>query len=287
MQWDDTAAQFTISNREQVQPAPNEIETCHSTLLLSRKSRTPRQFMPDSEWISGLESHLNRLIDSRVDHVQYWMDSNLERFESGHTAIVDIRRRFDSLVIEMKTNFQLCGAQCASCRLFCVRRRLHTSKHSCQTAHKCVRECEVCEGPTHRCGLLYVSCSVIYYQLTMLQCRASREARVRRAGFLMFRLLISVQLCYQPVRRPLPAVGEARLSRRLHEGRQGRLFELKLSQYQVLRHGGDHLCSALVHLCEKVLSVCSEGILAHDHVSSAMRPQGHKITRRENDLLSV
>ena len=103
----------------------------------------------------------------------------------------------------------------------------------------------------------------------------------------MFRLLISVQLCYQPVRRPLPAVREARLSRRLHEGRQGRLFELKLSQYQVLRHAGDHLCSALVHLCEKVLSVCSECILAHDHVSTAMRPQGHKITRRENDLLSV
>ncbi|KAI9443795.1 hypothetical protein H4582DRAFT_1807488, partial [Lactarius indigo] len=148
---DYTAARFPVSDREQL--PLNEIEMYHSALLDSWNSGTPRQFMPDSEWIEGLASYLNGLINSRVNHVRRWLDSNLERFQGGHAAIEDLRRRFDSLTIEIKTNVQLCRAQCASCHLLCVRSRLHEGEHSCRTTHKCVYNCEFCGDFTKLCGL--------------------------------------------------------------------------------------------------------------------------------------
>lgn len=154
MESNDTAARFAISDREQL--PHSEIERYHSTLLESWNPGTPRQFMPDSEWIGELASYLNELINLRVNHVQHWLGSNLERFQDGHAAIEDLRRRFDNLVIEMRTNVQLCKAQCASCHLFCVRGRLHYGDHSCQTAHKCVHKCDFCGDSMKLCGLLYV-----------------------------------------------------------------------------------------------------------------------------------
>ena len=138
----------------------------HSALLESRNSGTPRQFVPDSEWIGGLTSHLNGLIDLRVNHVQLWLDSNLERFQGGHAAIEDLRRRLDSLIIEMKANVQLCRTQCASCHLLCICSRLHEGEHSCQTTHKCVHNCEFCGDPTKLCGLGCVLCALSFNLLS-------------------------------------------------------------------------------------------------------------------------
>ncbi|KAH9056504.1 hypothetical protein EDB87DRAFT_1219618 [Lactarius vividus] len=151
VEWDYTAARFAVSDREQL--SSNEIEMYHSALLESWNSGTPRQFMPDPEWIEGLASYLNGLIDSRVNHVRRWLDLNLERFQGGHAAIEDLRRRFDNLIIETRTNVQLCRAQCASCHLLCIRSRLHEGEHSCRTTHKCVYNCEFCGDFTKLCGL--------------------------------------------------------------------------------------------------------------------------------------
>ncbi|KAI9443933.1 hypothetical protein H4582DRAFT_2125919, partial [Lactarius indigo] len=148
---DDTGARFAISDREL--PLPEEIEMCLSTLRESQSPGTPRQFIPDSEWVGELASHLSGLIDLRVNHVRLWLDSNLGRFQGGHAAIEDLRRRFDSLVIEMKANVQLCRAQCASCHLLCIRSRLHDGDHGCQTSHKCARTCEFCKDSTKSCSL--------------------------------------------------------------------------------------------------------------------------------------
>lgn len=131
----------------------------HSALLESRDPGTPRQSMPDSEWIGGLASHLNRLIDLRVNHVKLWLGSNIKRFKGDHAAIEDLRRRFDSLVNEMNSNLRLCEGQCVSCHLLCVRRRLHKGDHSCQTAHKCVYDCEFCGDSTKHCGSSFVLCA--------------------------------------------------------------------------------------------------------------------------------
>ena len=154
MKYDDTPTRFVISDREKL--PPDEIEKCHFALLSSHISGpfgTRRQFIPDTEWIEELALYLSGLIDLRVGHIQYWLDSNLERFQGGHSAIVDLRRQFDDLVIEMKANVRLCSARCANCHLLCLRSRLHQGEHSCQTAHKCVHNCEFCEVSTKLCGL--------------------------------------------------------------------------------------------------------------------------------------
>ncbi|KAI9453845.1 hypothetical protein BJY52DRAFT_1225384 [Lactarius psammicola] len=146
----DTEARFVVSNREQTPPA--EIERHLATLLESWSPSTPRQSIPDAEWTAGLASYLQGLADLRIDHVGLWLDLNLERFQGGPAAIDDLRRRFDNMVIQMKTNVQLCRAQCASCHLFCVRGLLHEGDHNCGTGHQCAHNCEFCEDGLKLCS---------------------------------------------------------------------------------------------------------------------------------------
>ncbi|KAI9511011.1 hypothetical protein F5148DRAFT_1274479 [Russula earlei] len=146
----DTTAIFAIFEGEQVQPV--DIERHLAALLNPRRPSVPRQHIPDSEWIAELKSYLDELVDLRVNHVRTWLDCNLGRFQGGNAAIEDLRRRFGHMVIEMKTNVQLCGAQCASCLLLCVRSRLHEGDHSCNTTHKCVHNCDFCEDDVKICG---------------------------------------------------------------------------------------------------------------------------------------
>ncbi|KAH8989296.1 hypothetical protein EDB92DRAFT_2003843 [Lactarius akahatsu] len=149
---DDTEARFVVSNREQI--PPGEIEK-HLVALLKSWTRSPstlRQTIPDAEWIAGLASYLQELADLRISHVRFWLDSNLERFQGGPAAIDDLHRRFDNMVIQMKTNVQLCRAQCTSCHLFCVRGLLHEGDHSCGTGHRCSHNCEFCEDGLKICG---------------------------------------------------------------------------------------------------------------------------------------
>jgi hypothetical protein len=113
--------------------------------------------MPDPDWITSLASYINGLIDLRVSHVQRWLDSNLERFQSGHAAVEALRRQFDNMVIEMRSKLQLCHAVCKSCRLLCIRPRFHEGEHSCQTIHKCVHGCRFCKDDERKpCGTPYV-----------------------------------------------------------------------------------------------------------------------------------
>jgi hypothetical protein len=134
---------FAISDGEQLPAAKIEVQL--AALLESWVSSGRRQSLPDSEFVSELKKSLNDLIDLRVNHVRSWLDCNLARFQGGHAAIEDLCRRFDNMVIEMKTNVQLCGAQCASCHLLCVRSRLHEGDHSCKSDHKCAFNCGFCE----------------------------------------------------------------------------------------------------------------------------------------------
>ncbi|KAI9434837.1 hypothetical protein H4582DRAFT_1855657 [Lactarius indigo] len=149
---DDTEARFVVSNREQI--LPGEIEK-HLLALLESWTRgpiTPRQSISDAEWIAALASYLQELADLRINHVRLWLDSNLEKFQGGPAAIDDLHRKFDNMVIQMKTNVQLCRAQCASCHLFCVRGLLHEGDHSCGTGHQCAHNCEFCEDGPKLCG---------------------------------------------------------------------------------------------------------------------------------------
>ena len=156
MECADTRARFAISNPEV--PPPEEIEMRLNALWESWVPAIPRQHIPDSEWVGEFASHLRGLIDLRVNHVRDWLFANLERFHSSHASLEDLVRRYESLVIEMKANVQLCRALCTSCHLLCIRRRLHDGDHSCQTSHKCEHTCEFCKGLTIFCGQPCVFC---------------------------------------------------------------------------------------------------------------------------------
>ena len=156
MESHDTTAIFAISDGEPT--PPTKIDKQITALLESWTPSVPRQFIPDSELVAELRTHLNRLIDLRINHVRSWLDCNLARFKGEHAAIEDLRRRFNIMVIEMKTNVQLCGAQCASCHLLCIRSRLHINEgdHSCNTDHVCAFNCEFCEDGLKQCSAGYV-----------------------------------------------------------------------------------------------------------------------------------
>jgi hypothetical protein len=147
-------ARFAISEGE---PIPPDIIERHLTdLLKSSNPSTLRQFIPDSGWVAELGTYLSGLVELRVNRVRSWLDCNLKRFEGGHAAIEDLRRRFDNMVIELRTNVQFCGAQCASCNLICIRSRLHEGEHNCNTNHKCAHNCEFCQDDPGPCGTRYV-----------------------------------------------------------------------------------------------------------------------------------
>jgi hypothetical protein len=151
-------------------------------LLESSNQTTLRQFKPDSEWMAELGAFLDGLVESRVNHVQFWLNCNLARFEGGHAAIEDLRRRFDNMVIELRTNVQFCGAQCESCNLLCIRSRLHEGKHNCNTNHECVHNCEFCEDEPGPCRTRYDSYLYLFALLRNAQRRACWEAHVRGSG---------------------------------------------------------------------------------------------------------
>jgi len=147
---DDTTARFAIFEREQ--SLSGDVDSRLATLRESWKPSTRRQFMPDPDWIANLASYINGLIDLRVNHVRLWLDFNLEKFQSGHAAVGTLRRQFDDMIIEVRSNVQLCRAGCKSCRLLCVRRRFHEGDHGCQTSHECVHKCEFCKDERKTCG---------------------------------------------------------------------------------------------------------------------------------------
>ena len=150
MECHDTTAVFAISDGEPIPLAKIEVQL--AALLESWSPSVPYHFMLDSELMIELQDYLNGLINSRVNHVRSWLDCNLARFQGEHAAIGNLRRKFDNLVTEMQTSIQLCGAQCASCYLLCIRNRLHVGDHNCNTDHKCAYNCGFCEDNLKPCG---------------------------------------------------------------------------------------------------------------------------------------
>ncbi|KAH8980307.1 hypothetical protein EDB92DRAFT_1937150 [Lactarius akahatsu] len=103
-----------------------------------------RQHVDDSEWISDLVQYLTRLVDLRVGHVDKWLKSNIQRFQAEHASIEELRRTFNSAVIDLRAGVQLCKSQCADCNLFCIQGRFHEGDHDCLTSHECVHDCTFC-----------------------------------------------------------------------------------------------------------------------------------------------
>ncbi|KAH9017733.1 hypothetical protein EDB84DRAFT_1422808 [Lactarius hengduanensis] len=126
-----------------------------------------RQHVDDSTWHSDLSQYLTHLVDLRVAHVENWLESNVQSFESDHAGIEELRRTFGNAVIDLRASVELCWSRCDSCNLVCVQSsRLHRDGHDCLTNHECIHKCTFCERdalPTQLCGQAYVhphSCHV-------------------------------------------------------------------------------------------------------------------------------
>ena len=109
-----------------------------------------RQYIPEDEWIASLTQHLETIVNLRIAHVREWLDQNLSRFLAtgggggSHARIDELKLHFESSIVDLKDNVQLCGLTCAACQLRCVRSRAHEGVHDCRSDHLCVHECDFC-----------------------------------------------------------------------------------------------------------------------------------------------
>ncbi|KAI9455069.1 hypothetical protein BJY52DRAFT_1122205 [Lactarius psammicola] len=203
---EDTEARFIL-------PGPDTPVADHesrlATLRESWDRTNQRQHIDDSTWHSDLAQYLTHLVNLRVAHVENWLESNIQRFESGHASIEELRRTFRDAVIDLRVSVELCRSRCDSCNLVCVRSsRLHGDGHDCLTSHKCIHDCTFCERdaqPTQPCG----------------QTAGHPGDHICRVG---------THLCAEPCE---------------HSGKRG----CEENCVKPIEHKGDHLCSALVHMC--------------------------------------
>ena len=140
-------------------------ERALTTLRDSWDQTIQRQHTDDSTWHSDLLKYLTHLVNLRVAHVKEWLESNVQRFEGVHASIEELRRTFDSAVIDLRASVEICRSQCGSCSLICVRSsRSHKDDHDCSTNHRCIHSCSFCERdglPELPCGQTYVCSSLV------------------------------------------------------------------------------------------------------------------------------
>ncbi|KAJ7180916.1 hypothetical protein C8R46DRAFT_595271 [Mycena filopes] len=152
---EDTAAEFFLSNSDS--PAAKR-ETMLMVLQNSFHNFARRPYTADADWIRELSEYLERLAELRIQHVHAWISSNLSRFTTTHANMEMLRRMFETTIVDLRANVEICGTQCAKCQLRCLLSRRHDSKmpHDCRTSHDCVHPCDF--GDEHpaaekSCGL--------------------------------------------------------------------------------------------------------------------------------------
>ncbi|KAI9431439.1 hypothetical protein BJY52DRAFT_1423126, partial [Lactarius psammicola] len=162
---EDTEARFLLAGPDM--PAADR-EHRLSILRDSWDRSGSRQHVDDSEWVYDLVQYLTRLVDLRVAHVDKWLKSNIQRFQAEHTSIEELRRTFNSAVIDLRAGVQLCKSQ------ICGQSAGHKGDHVCYIDNHlcgqpcglsgkrgCVDECvqpashegdHLCSAPLHMCG---------------------------------------------------------------------------------------------------------------------------------------
>ncbi|KAI9437933.1 hypothetical protein BJY52DRAFT_1229957 [Lactarius psammicola] len=132
---EDTEARFLLAGPDT--PAADR-ERHLSILRDSWDQSDSRPYVDDSEWISDLVQYLTRLVDLRVAHVDMWLKSNIQRFQTEHSSVEELRRTFNSAVIDLRAGVQLCKSPCAE--YFAVKG--HKGDHVCHVDdHLCGQLC--------------------------------------------------------------------------------------------------------------------------------------------------
>ncbi|KAI0250888.1 hypothetical protein BJV78DRAFT_1154831 [Lactifluus subvellereus] len=136
---EDTEAQFLLTGPD-APVADRELRL--ATLRESWDRIHSRQHVDDSEWASGLVQHLTHLVDLRAAHVDKWLKSNIQRFQASHASLEELRRTFDSAVIDLRASVQLYAAWTPICAESVARSR--ESKAVWATpVHMCGQPCDL------------------------------------------------------------------------------------------------------------------------------------------------
>ncbi|KAN0134234.1 hypothetical protein V8E53_008006 [Lactarius tabidus] len=109
IQAEDTEARFLLTGPETLAA---DLEHHFSILRDSWDRSTYRQQADRSEWVSDLGQHLTRLVDLRVAHVEEWLRSNTQSFKAQNASMEELRRAFESAVIDLRASVQLCRSEC-------------------------------------------------------------------------------------------------------------------------------------------------------------------------------
>ncbi|KAJ6519114.1 hypothetical protein C8R45DRAFT_851769, partial [Mycena sanguinolenta] len=151
----DTAKQFFLSSKDS---SVAQRETMLIALQKSWDRFDRRPYTGEAEWIQELSAYLAGLAELRIQHVHSWISSNLSRFKTNSPNIEMLKRVFETTIVDLRANVEICGAQCVNCQLKCLLSRRHDSDtpHDCQTTHQCLHPCDFGEEhPTTEkmCGL--------------------------------------------------------------------------------------------------------------------------------------
>lgn len=104
-------------------------------------------------WIAELTKFVDHVVQLRIEAVEEWLSMNTTRYPAEHADIQNLNRTARNMIIDMRSNVQICTLQCADCQLSCIHRRHHDGRHDCQTSHKCVHCCQFEDHGDELCGL--------------------------------------------------------------------------------------------------------------------------------------
>ena len=104
---EDTEATFLLAGPDT--PVADR-ESFLETLRDSWNQITSRKQVDDFKWTSDLVQYLTHLVGLRIVHVDKWLKSNIQRFQAGNASIEDLRRTFDSAVIDLRAGIQPGGS---------------------------------------------------------------------------------------------------------------------------------------------------------------------------------
>ncbi|KAF7309973.1 VWFA domain-containing protein [Mycena indigotica] len=137
----DTEAQFFLTDKES---SASQREGILLALQRSWDQLNQRPYREETEWFNQLVDYLNTLVDMRISHVHKWISSNLSRFTESQANMEMLRRVFETSMVDLRANVELCGTQCSNCQLKCLLGGRHSQSlgHDCRTNHACTRSCD-------------------------------------------------------------------------------------------------------------------------------------------------
>ncbi|KAG1764551.1 hypothetical protein EDD22DRAFT_883267 [Suillus occidentalis] len=147
----DTSTEFSLASGSQ----SSSREVALRALSRAWRDYDSRHHMPEDHWIENLIAHIDSMVNLRVAHVREWISLNVARFQSGQASIDELMRTFESAIVDLKSNLQLCKLKCGRCELLCIQSRLHDGQHDCQTSHVCIHSCDFCasSGEAKDCSM--------------------------------------------------------------------------------------------------------------------------------------